>query len=106
MVFRNRRMPRKLALFVPAIALLLVAAGVERDHAGARERMVATLERLATGAAAPAGTGGIDPSVLAAMREVPGTNSSPRRSGTQPTRTGRCRSASGRRFPNPMSSRS
>jgi protein-L-isoaspartate(D-aspartate) O-methyltransferase len=71
MVFRNRRMPRKLALFVPAIALLLVAAGVERDHAGARERMVATLERLATGAAAPAGTGGIDPSVLAAMREVP-----------------------------------
>ena len=35
-------MPRKLALFVPAIALLLVAAGVERDHAGARERMVAT----------------------------------------------------------------
>jgi protein-L-isoaspartate(D-aspartate) O-methyltransferase len=65
-------MPRKLALFVPAIALLLVAAaGVERDHAGARETMVAMLERLATGAAAPAGTGGIDPSVLAAMREVP-----------------------------------
>jgi protein-L-isoaspartate(D-aspartate) O-methyltransferase len=61
----------KLALFAPALPLLLVAAaGAERDHAAARERMVATIERLATGAAAPPGTDGIDPSVLAAMRQV------------------------------------
>lgn len=65
-------MDRKLISLVAALSLLPSAvAAADQDYAAARERMVDTIVELAGGDAASLGSEGIDPSVLAAMRQVP-----------------------------------
>jgi protein-L-isoaspartate(D-aspartate) O-methyltransferase len=65
-------MTRKLISFAAFLPLLLAAAAAaDQDHAAARERMVQIIAALAEQDTAPLGSGGIDASVLAAMRQVP-----------------------------------
>jgi protein-L-isoaspartate(D-aspartate) O-methyltransferase len=65
-------MIRKLALITAASTLLLVAPGAaETDQPANRKKMVETIIALAKSPAGLRGSDGLDPSVLAAMREVP-----------------------------------
>jgi protein-L-isoaspartate(D-aspartate) O-methyltransferase len=65
-------MIRILILIATASTLLLVRPGAaESDPRAARERMIQSLAALSRSPAGPSGSGGLDPSVLAAMREVP-----------------------------------
>lgn len=63
-------MARMLVLLATAL-LLLTAAAAEPDHGTARQKMVNTIEGLATRIAAAPNTGSLAPSVLAVMRQVP-----------------------------------
>jgi protein-L-isoaspartate(D-aspartate) O-methyltransferase len=63
-------MARTLVLLATALPLL-TAAAAEPDYRIARQKMVDTIEGFATRLAAAQGTGGLTPSVLAIMRQVP-----------------------------------
>jgi protein-L-isoaspartate(D-aspartate) O-methyltransferase len=63
-------MVRTLVLLVTALPLL-TAATAEPDYGAARQKMVDTIEGLATRIAGAHGTGSLAPSVLTAMRQVP-----------------------------------
>ena len=65
-------MSRNLVVLATASMLLLVAPGAaDRDYAAEREKMVETVVALAKGGTGLRGSDELDPSVLAAMREVP-----------------------------------
>jgi protein-L-isoaspartate(D-aspartate) O-methyltransferase len=63
-------MARTFVLLATALPLLSAAA-TERDYGAARQKMVETIEGLATRIGAPHGTDRLAPAVLAAMRQVP-----------------------------------
>ena len=63
-------MARTFVLLATALPLLSAAA-TERDYGAARQKMVETIEGLATRIGAPQGTDRLAPAVLAAMRQVP-----------------------------------
>jgi protein-L-isoaspartate(D-aspartate) O-methyltransferase len=65
-------MIRILVLIATASTLVLVRPGAaESDDRADRERMIDSIAALSRSPAGPGGSDGLDPSVLAAMREVP-----------------------------------
>jgi protein-L-isoaspartate(D-aspartate) O-methyltransferase len=69
---RAHMRPGMVRVLLAALSLLLVTtAGAEKHFAAAREEMVRTIQALAKTVPLQADSGAIDPSVLAAMRQVP-----------------------------------
>ena len=95
-----------LVLIAVLAAPALVAPGRAQDsRAEERAAMIEIIEEHARYAPDAVEGGKIDPAVLQAMRTVPRHEFVPEEVRAEPTRTGRCRSATARRFRSPSSSR-